>query len=166
MKTKKLIITAALLSLTLIAGCASNSAQETTAVESAPETIAAAPETTVPAETVPETEATEAPAEAGADFVVEITPVITEEQNQVAVAAADEFLAAIAPNTEILLNAELIDLSEATGYGETDGAYYYWNDGYDGPELRIANVSNLTIRGSGEDHGANVRSQICLCAHL
>lgn len=105
-------------------------------------------------------EETEAPTEELIPFVVEIKPVITETQNQVTVTTVDEFLAAIAPNTEIVVNAELIDLSKATGYGETDGDYYYWADAYDGPELYIAEVSNLTIRGYGEDHNANVISSV------
>lgn len=175
MKRNKLGLAAALLTLTLLAGCASNSAapeSETTAkalpetTAAVPETVAAVPETTVSVVTPGETEAAQSPAAESAPFAVEITPVITGQQNQVTVATADEFLAAIAPNTEIILNAELIDLSEASGYGETDGEYYYWDEGYDGPELRIANVSNLTIRGSGETHDANVLSSVPRYAYV
>lgn len=162
MKAHKLIVTAALLSLSLLAGCASNST-ETTPPESVPETIAATPETTSPA-ALPE--ATQAAPGETAPFTVQITPVITQTQNQVTVSTADEFLAAIAPDTEILLDAELIDLSEAAGYGQTDGEYYYWSEGYDGPELRIANVSNLTIRGTGENHDVNVISCVPRYAYV
>lgn len=105
-------------------------------------------------------EETETPTEEPIPFVVEIKPVITETQNQVNVTTVDEFLAAIAPNTEIIVDAELLDLSKATGYGETDGDYYYWADAHDGPELYIAEVSNLTIRGYGEDHTVNVISSV------
>lgn len=121
------------------------------------------PETTVAAvEVVQPTiqEETEAPTKNTEPFVIEVKPVITEVQNQVTVTTPDEFLAAIAPNTEIIVDAELIDLSKATGYGKTNGDYYYWAEEFDGPELFIAEVSNLTIRGSGEDHNANVISSV------
>ena len=136
-------IFAALMILSLLTGCAS----DTTVLqaETLPESI---PETTVSPETLPETQATEAPVEA-APFVVEIKPVITETQTQVTVTTTDEFLAAIAPNTEIIVDAELIDWSKATGYGKTNGEYYRWDDPYDGPQLVISGVSNLTIRGAG-----------------
>lgn len=165
MNRKKTIFAAALAALFLLAGCASHTAPQNTETvsESVPKAIAAAPEATAPAAA---TTATEMSSETIADFTVEITPVITESQNQVTVATPDGFLAAIAPNTEILLNAELIDLSEAAGYGQTDGEYYYWGEGYDGPELRIANVSNLTIRGSGETHDANVLSSVPRYAYV
>lgn len=71
--------------------------------------------------------------------------------NQVHAATVDEFLGAIAPNTEIILDSTLYDLSTATGYGQTDGDYYYWNEAFDGPELVISEVDNLIIRGSGKD---------------
>ena len=82
--------------------------------------------------------ATEVPTEESAPFVVTVRPVITAPQNQVTVTTVDEFLAAIAPNTEIVVDAELLDLSKATGYGKTNGDYYYWADAHDGPELYIA----------------------------
>ena len=121
------------------------------------------PETTVAAIDVVQPtvqEETEASTENTEPFVIEIKPVITETQNQVTVTTVDEFLAAIAPNTEIIVDAELIDLSKAAGYGKTDGDYYYWAEAYDGPELYIADVSNLTIRGAGVDHTVNVISSV------
>lgn len=104
--------------------------------------------------------ATEIPAEAAVSIEVAIDPVITVRQKKVTVTTADEFLAAIAPDTEIVVDAELIDLSKATGYGEVNGTYYYWEETYDGPELYISQISNLTIRGSGEDHAVNVISSV------
>ncbi len=41
-------------------------------------------------------------------------------------ATVDEFLAAIAPNTVIYLDAETFDLSTATSYGGYGSNYYYW----------------------------------------
>lgn len=108
----------------------------------------------------------EAPEEETVPFEVTITPVITKDQKQVIVTTADEFLAAIAPDTEIVLDASLIDLSEATGYGKTNGDYYRWEEGYDGPEFRITGVSNLTIRSSGDDHDAAVISSVPRYAYV
>lgn len=154
MKRNQTILAAVLMCI-LLAGCTSAPAsrQEETQAASIPETIVVIPETTTPAAT---TEATEA-----APFEITITPVITQPQNSVTVTTADEFLAAIAPDTEIIVDAQLIDLSEATDYGKiVSGQYYYWNETFDGPELYIDGVSNVTIRGSGEDHNANVISSM------
>ena len=142
----------------MLAGCGSNSAPQKIAVAPTgnPEPTASFDSTLI--ET---TDAeTEAPIEEPIPFVVEIKPVITESQNQVTVTTVDEFLAAIAPNTEIIVDAELLDLSKATGYGKTNGDYYYWAEAHDGPELYIAEVSNLTIRGAGNDHTVNVISSV------
>ena len=64
----------------------------------------------------------------------------------VTVTNADEFLAAIGPNTEIVIDAELIDFSTAKDYGGGPKKYYRWEDIYDGPALVIAGADNLTIR--------------------
>lgn len=159
MKRNQKLFAAALLSLSLLAGCASNAPAQEPKATTPPvqEIIATVPETTVPETTEPAE--TEVPTEA-AVFEVTITPVITEAQNSVTVTTADEFLAAIAPNTEIIVDAELIDWSTATGYGKTSGEYYRWEDPFDGPELIITGVSNLTIRGAGEDHTENTLSAV------
>lgn len=149
---------AAILMCAMFASCTANADPEviTSTQEIPPETTAATVEVVQP--TV--LEETESPTETTEPFVMEVKPVITEVQNQVTVTTPDEFLAAIGPNTEIIVDAELIDLSKATGYGTTNGDYYYWAEEFDGPELFIAEVSNLTIRGSGEDHNANVISSV------
>lgn len=163
MKTKQTIL-ATLLACIMLVGCASNTAPraEETVPESTPETIEVIPETTAPDVSTEATEVTE-PA---APFEVTITPVIIETQNSVTVTTADEFLAAIAPNTEIIVDAELIDWSTANGYGKTNGEYYRWEDPFDGPELIINGVSNLTIRGAGEDHTVNVLSAVPRYAYV
>lgn len=164
MKAKIGMIPVLLLSAVLIAGCARETGELRTSAPTAAETLAAAPaaaepETTEAILTEPETaEASLTDMMETAPFAVTVVPVITEPQKQVVVSTVDEFLAAIAPNTEIIVNAELLDLSEAAGYGKTDGEYYFWNEAYDGPEFRISGVTNLTIRGSGENHGVNVIS--------
>jgi len=136
----------------MLLGCSFNPAAENVEATHAPVSAE-----TVAASTTAETENT---VESTAPFVVEIRPVITETLNSVTVTTADEFLDAIAPNTEIIVDAELIDLSMAAGYGETDGEYYSWSQAYDGPELYISEVSNLVIRGIGEDRTANVISSV------
>ena len=64
------------------------------------------------------------------------------------VSTVDELIAAIGPNTEIVLEGELYDFSTATGYGTSSGAYYYWEDVHDGPGLVIQDVDNLVIRSN------------------
>lgn len=67
------------------------------------------------------------------------------EQAEVSVKTVDELLAAIAPNTKIILDAQVFDLSTATGYGKGSSDYYHWEENHDGPGLVINNVDNLTI---------------------
>ena len=80
------------------------------------------------------------------------------EKTTVTVTNADEFLAAIGPNTEIVIDAETIDLSTAKDYGGGPKKYYRWEDIYDGPGLVIAGADNLTIRskdGKTKNHTIN-----------
>ena len=140
MKPKSLL--AALLALVMLAGCASQPAPETAPVTEAP---------VMETQPAPTQAPTLAPTEASAEPVPVSAP-----QTSVTVTTADEFLAAIVSDTEILIAAELIDWSTATGYGEASGEYWYWTDPYDGPELTIRNVSNLTIRGAGEGRSNTV----------
>ena len=140
---------ALILCLLLLTGCGKPAAAETTQPETTvPETTQ--PETTLP----PETEAeTEAPSTETVDAVVvaQADPVITGQQNTVHVATVDEFLNAIAPDTEIVVDAALLDLSQAANYGKSGGKYYRWEDPFDGPELILQDLSNFTIRGSGQE---------------
>lgn len=69
-------------------------------------------------------------------------------QLEIHVSTVDEFIAAIGPDREIILDESLYDLSTATGYGISGGEYYCWEDIYDGPGLVICNVSNMTIRSN------------------
>ena len=101
-----------------------------------------------------ETQEQTAPAPAVAE------PVSTGEQTEVHVKTADEFLKALAPDTCIILDSELIIFSDATGYGTETGEYYYWEDNFDGPSLVIRNLSNLTVMAEGEDRGAHTLSAI------
>ena len=76
------------------------------------------------------------------------TPEITYDANGRKVAmvrTADEFLAAIEPGVNIFLDADTIDLSTASDYGCGVTDYYYWRECYDGAELVITGVENLSI---------------------
>ena len=72
----------------------------------------------------------------------------TQAQLEIHVSTVDELIAAIGPNVDIVLDAELYDLSTATGYGTSQGDYYHWRDDFDGPGLIIDGVDNLTIRSN------------------
>ncbi len=82
----------------------------------------------------------------------EKVPASTAPQDQIAASTVDEFLAAIAPNTEIVLDGALYDLSTATDYGKGKTDYYRWQECFDGYELVIQNVDNLTITSSDRNH--------------
>lgn len=142
-------IFAILLCLFLLSACGKATVTETTQSETtASETTQ--PETTLP----PETEApTEEPSTETVDAVVvaQADPVITAPQTTVHVSTVDEFLNAIAPDTEIVVDAALLDLSQAANYGKSGGEYYRWEDPFDGPELILHDLSNFTVRGSGQE---------------
>ena len=77
----------------------------------------------------------------------------TTAQETVTVTDTDAFLAAIGPNREIVIDCPELDLSTSSDYGKNgQSTYYTWDDPYDGPQLTIQNVDNLTIRGKdGKD---------------
>ena len=79
----------------------------------------------------------------------------TQPQLEIHVKTVDELIAAIGPNKDIVLEGEIYDFSQATGYGTSTGDYYYWEDIHDGPGLVIRNVDNMTIRsidGNAKNH--------------
>ena len=80
---------------------------------------------------------------------IEETPEATEPVTVVTVKNPDELLAAIAPNTEIVMEAGTYILSEASDYGKMGNEYYSWMEVGDGWQLTLTGVENLTIRGSG-----------------
>lgn len=152
MKKTVSFIAASCLVLTMLAGCAPIASTTEPVATTEAVTQTTIPETTTaPETTLPATEAEAANEQ-------EITPVITGKQTQVHVSTADEFLAALASDTEIILDAEMIDLSTSVGYGVKSTDRYYWFEEFDGPALYITNLSNLTIRGGGETHDDNVIS--------
>lgn len=81
-------------------------------------------------------------------------------QQEVRVSTAEEFLKAIGPDTRILLDPELLDLSTAPDYGTGKSDYYYWQEEYDGPSLVITGVNNLTIAADSEDRTVHTISAV------
>ena len=73
------------------------------------------------------------------------------ERTEVVVSTADELIAAIAPDTEIILKDGTYDLSTAKDYGTGWSDYYYWSEEFDGPALTISGVDNLVIRSESGD---------------
>ena len=70
---------------------------------------------------------------------------------EITVRNVDEFIAAIGPNRTIVLDGESFDLSAAADYGSSGGAFYYWEEVYDGFELVISGVKGLTIKAASDD---------------
>ena len=101
-----------------------------------------------PAETTPAAETGEETTETGTSSTTE-----TEDTgNVVKVSDVDGFLAALASDTTIVLADGVYDLRMAADYAKAheEGAYT-WEERYDGWQLVIRNLSNLTIRGSSRE---------------
>lgn len=77
-----------------------------------------------------------------------------QKQTQLYVSTAEEFIAAIGPNKEIVIDAKKLNLSKTEGYGRDSSEYYFWRSASSGGyELVIQNVVNMTIRGAdSKDH--------------
>ena len=124
----------------------------------------AEPEVRIDGETVTETWINE---HLGSQFsaagigTVEAEPaeIVTDGAKTVHVSTADEFLAAIASDTVIVIDAEEIDLTTASSYGSSAADFWtpeaesfgdanvLWQEVYDGYALWIGNVSNFHIQG-------------------
>ncbi len=85
-------------------------------------------------------------------------PVSTGDQRTYRVKTANQFLKAIGPDTKIIIESALIDLSLARDYGMGSSEYYYWEETYDGPSLVIRNVNNLTITTATGDRATHTIS--------
>lgn len=84
---------------------------------------------------------------------------VEDGRETITVTNVDEFLEAIGPDREIVIDCPELDLSKAKNYGTSGGAYYYWDDPFDGPQLVIQNVENMTIRGK-DGAGVNCISAV------
>ena len=71
------------------------------------------------------------------------------ERTEAHVQTVDELLAAIAPHTTVYLDGEEFDLSTASNYGGSGGAYYDWIDNYDGPGLVLHDLDDFSLVGGG-----------------
>ena len=69
---------------------------------------------------------------------------------EVRVTNAEELLSAIAPNTTIVLDAGVYDLSTVLDYGGPGGDWYFWASEFDGYTLQITGVSGLSLVGAGK----------------
>lgn len=78
------------------------------------------------------------------------TPVDVPAAAEIRVSTPDEFLAALGSNRTIIVEGEGFSLADAATYGGAEGACYRWEECYDGSQLVISNVSNLTIRAGIE----------------
>ena len=93
---------------------------------------------------------------AGPKATASPAPALPDTRDGIRVSTVDELLAAIAPDTTILLAPGEYDLSTASDYATDSGqAYYTWNNIYSdntqNAELLIHDVENLTILGDGLD---------------
>ena len=87
----------------------------------------------------------------------EYLTVSTDGAKEIHVNTADEFLAAIASDTLVVIDAPQINLMDASDYGQEAGEEwnepyfgdrpYVWNYVYDGYKLCIGNLTNFHIRG-------------------
>ncbi len=168
-KTICFLLAAALIAFT---GCAATNPTEAT-VQTVPETVRTETasetpiETTVETTAVPETE--EVSPAASSEYVpyqAISTPVITGSQTTVHVSTADEFLAALDNNVELVVDSALIDFSTATGYGTDKGEHYYWNEEFDGPSLYLTDLENFTLRGNSDDRTAATLSCVPRYAYV
>ena len=66
------------------------------------------------------------------------------------VSNVDDFLAAIAPDTEILLAEGTYYLNTAKDYGNSENPYYTWEPMGTNDYSLTLNANNLTIRGAGQ----------------
>lgn len=73
------------------------------------------------------------------------------KRTEVKVKTVNEFLAAIGPDTEIVLADGTYDFSKAKGYGKDSTDFWFWSEEFDGPSLVITGVSNLVIRSESGD---------------
>ena len=74
-----------------------------------------------------------------------------EGLREVQVSTVDELLAAIAPDTCILLKEGVYDLSTASDYGRAGSGNYSWQECYDGYALALSDLNNLWICGAGKE---------------
>ena len=78
-------------------------------------------------------------------------------QEETVVTTVEEFLSAIGSNRRIVIDAPMLDLSEADT--TVSGDHYLWEEVFDGVQLVIHDADNLTIAGKS-GNGINVISAV------
>ena len=73
---------------------------------------------------------------------------------EVEVTTVDEFLEVIGPDRTIVLDGTNFDLTKAKDYGGIGTEFYSWEETYDGPQLVIHDVRNLTIKAKDSNPAA------------
>lgn len=73
---------------------------------------------------------------------------------EVEVTTVDEFLDVIGPDRTIVLDGANFNLTQADNYGGIGTEFYSWEETYDGPQLVIHDVNNLTIKAKDTDPAA------------
>lgn len=73
---------------------------------------------------------------------------------EVEVTTIDEFLEVIGPDRTIVLDGTNFDLTNAKNYGGIGTEFYSWEETYDGPQLVIHDINNLTIKAKDPDPAA------------
>lgn len=81
-------------------------------------------------------------------FMFEGVPKAKADDAAIHVTNVDEFLAAIESDVEIFLEPGEYNLTKAKNYGRGGSAFYHWESVFDGYELVITDVQNMTVRGS------------------
>lgn len=84
-------------------------------------------------------------------YTPEVGTVSPGNRTEVKVKNVNELMAAIGPDTEIILADGTYDLSKAEGYGTASTDYYFWSEEFDGPSLILTGISNLVIRSESGD---------------
>lgn len=143
------LLTALLIAALMLCGCAQESMF-------AGNTSTPTPTVTPTPKPVEESQTDAAPAPASGGDTAETAPAPTTEPegigDAVTVSDVDEFLAALASDTTIILADGVYDLRLASDYAKAhDYGAYTWEEGYDGWQLVIRNLNNLTIRGNGPE---------------
>ena len=100
----------------------------------------------IPAEDLPAMELRSLPTEEMVEIPLR-EPVEVAPGGEIAVHTVDEFLAAIGPDRTIVVSDSFC-LADAADYGCDEGLYYRWEICYDGPQLVIRDVYDLTIRAA------------------
>ena len=89
--------------------------------------------------------------EVGWDGDTGTVSIFDPEREDITVKTAAEFIAAIGPDRNIVLEEGVYNLSNAS-LADIDNEYVDWEETFDGWQLDVMGVTNMTIRSAGEEH--------------